>query len=132
VYGASEGLSVLLVEQWAMGGQAGTSSRIENYLGFPTGISGDDLSERAVRQAKRFGAELILTRRVTALEQMSDRAYRVTLDGEETITAKTIILLPESIGARLSSMGSRLSAAKASRMALGARNSPVCPAKASS
>jgi thioredoxin reductase (NADPH) len=92
VYGASEGLSVLLVEQWAMGGQAGTSSRIENYLGFPTGISGDDLSERAVRQAKRFGAELILTRRVTALEQMSDRAYRVTLDGEETITAKTIIL----------------------------------------
>jgi thioredoxin reductase (NADPH) len=56
VYGASEGLSVLLIEQWAMGGQAGTSSRIENYLGFPTGISGADLSERAVRQAKRFGA----------------------------------------------------------------------------
>jgi thioredoxin reductase (NADPH) len=92
VYGASEGLNVLLVEQWAMGGQAGTSSRIENYLGFPTGISGEDLSERAVRQARRFGAELILTRRVSALERMQDRTYRVTLDGEESVSAKTIIL----------------------------------------
>jgi thioredoxin reductase (NADPH) len=92
VYGASEGLSVLLVEQWAMGGQAGTSSRIENYLGFPTGISGDDLTERAVRQAVRFGAELILTRRVTSMQRMPDHIYRVILDGEEAITAKTIIL----------------------------------------
>ena len=92
VYGASEGLSVLLIEQRAMGGQAGTSSRIENYLGFPTGISGDDLSERAVRQARRFGAELILTRRVTRLERKPHRAYQVTLDGEEAITAQTVIL----------------------------------------
>jgi thioredoxin reductase (NADPH) len=92
VYGASEGLKVLLIEQWAMGGQAGTSSRIENYLGFPTGISGADLSERAVRQAKRFGAELLLTRRVSSLERMSNRGYRISLDGEETITGKTIII----------------------------------------
>jgi len=92
VYGASEGLSVLLVEQWAMGGQAGTSSRIENYLGFPSGISGEDLTERAVRQAKRFGGELILTRRVTSLERRPNRTYLITLDGEESISAKTIIL----------------------------------------
>lgn len=92
VYGASEGLRILLVEKWAMGGQAGTSSRIENYLGFPTGISGDDLTERAVRQAKRFGAELILTRQVTSMERVLDRTYRVTLDGDETVAAKAIIL----------------------------------------
>lgn len=92
VYGASEGLRVLLIEQWAMGGQAGTSSRIENYLGFPTGISGADLTERAVRQAKRFGAELILTRRVSSVERMSNLGYRISLDGEETITGRTIIL----------------------------------------
>jgi len=75
-----------------MGGQAGTSSRIENYLGFPTGISGADLTERAVRQAKRFGAELILTRRVSSVERMSNLGYRISLDGEETITGRTIIL----------------------------------------
>jgi len=90
VYGASEGLTVLLVEQWAMGGQAGTSAKIENYLGFPTGISGDDLTERAVRQARRFGAEIILTRRAISMERKS--TYCVTLDGDETVTAKTIIL----------------------------------------
>ena len=92
VYGASEGLNVLLIEQRAMGGQAGTSSRIENYLGFPTGISGEDLSERAVRQAKRFGAELILTRRVTRVVPVPHHAYRITLDSEESITARTVIL----------------------------------------
>jgi thioredoxin reductase (NADPH) len=92
VYGASEGLSVLLVEQWAMGGQAGTSSRIENYLGFPGGISGEDLTERAVRQAKRFGAELLLTRRVTSLERHLAGDYRIILDGEESIAAKSVIL----------------------------------------
>ncbi len=62
VYGASEGLKVLMVERSAAGGQAGTSSRIENYLGFPNGISGDDLSERALKQAGRFGAEIAMTR----------------------------------------------------------------------
>ena len=63
VYGASEGLRTLVIEREAPGGQAGTSSRIENYLGFPSGISGDDLADRALRQAKRLGAEILITRR---------------------------------------------------------------------
>ena len=65
VYGASEGLRTLLVEREAPGGQAGTSSRIENYLGFPSGLSGGELTRRAVAQAARFGAE-ILTPQETA------------------------------------------------------------------
>jgi thioredoxin reductase (NADPH) len=92
VYGASEGLSILLVERKAMGGQAGTSSRIENYLGFPNGISGDDLSERAVKQAKRFGAELILTRQVVGIFPLRSGGYRVRLDGDEYVESSAIIL----------------------------------------
>ncbi|GGH17194.1 FAD-dependent oxidoreductase [Silvibacterium dinghuense] len=92
VYGASEGLKVLLVEQWAMGGQAGTSSRIENYLGFPSGISGEDLAGRAVRQAKQFGAELVLTRWVMSVERKSDSTFELMLDGEELVFSKTVIL----------------------------------------
>ncbi|GCE31211.1 fused response regulator/thioredoxin-disulfide reductase [Dictyobacter alpinus] len=72
VYGASEGLHTLLIEQEASGGQAGTSSRIENYLGFPTGLSGNDLACRAVIQAKRFGAEIITPQKAT----------KVRLDGQ--------------------------------------------------
>jgi len=68
VYGASEGLRTLLVERTACGGQAGTSSRIENYLGFPGGLTGDELSDRAYKQALRFGAELVVSRGVTGLE----------------------------------------------------------------
>ena len=67
VYGASEGLKVLIVERSAAGGQAGTSSRIENYLGFPSGISGDELTERAVKQARRFGSEIAVTRSIEAI-----------------------------------------------------------------
>ena len=59
VYGASEGLSTILIEREAPGGQAGTSSRIENYLGFPQGISGGELARRAVTQARRFGVEVL-------------------------------------------------------------------------
>ena len=92
VYGASEGLSVLLVERKAMGGQAGTSSRIENYLGFPNGISGDDLSERAVKQAKRFGAELILTRQVDGIFPLQSGGYRIKLDGDKSVESSAIIL----------------------------------------
>src|ERR1700727_2389234 len=62
VYGASEGLKTVVIERWAIGGQAGTTSRIENYLGFPKGISGADLAERAREQACRFGAEFLLLR----------------------------------------------------------------------
>ena len=63
VYGASEGLRTLVVEAEAPGGQAETSSRIENYLGFPNGISGDELGSRALRQARRLGAEILITRK---------------------------------------------------------------------
>jgi thioredoxin reductase (NADPH) len=68
VYGASEGLRTLLVERTAAGGQAGQSSRIENYLGFPDGVSGAQLTERARRQAAKFGAEMVTTREVVAIE----------------------------------------------------------------
>ena len=68
VYGASEGLRTLLVERTACGGQAGTSSRIENYLGFPGGLGGDELSARARQQALRFGAELLVSRSVARVE----------------------------------------------------------------
>jgi thioredoxin reductase (NADPH) len=90
VYGASEGLSTILAERGVPGGQAGTSSRIENYLGFPFGISGDELARRALDQAKRLGAEVIVTRSVEALDT---DARTVTLDDDgEVLHAKTIIL----------------------------------------
>ncbi len=76
VYGASEGLRTLLVERTAPGGQAGTSSRIENYLGFPFGVSGDELAGRALAQAKRLGAEIIVTRTVDAIEPASRTLIR--------------------------------------------------------
>ena len=60
VYGASEGLRTVMLDRYAPGGQAGSSSRIENYLGFPTGVSGTDLTRRAVTQAQRLGAELLV------------------------------------------------------------------------
>jgi thioredoxin reductase (NADPH) len=91
VYGASEGLRVLLVEKCAAGGQAGTSSRIENYLGFPDGISGDELSARALRQATRFGAEIVMTREVGKIESIPD-GYRVGLDGGASVQTRAVIL----------------------------------------
>ncbi len=89
VYGASEGLSTLMLERASPGGQAGTSSRIENYLGFPFGVSGDELASRALNQAKRLGAEVVVTRTVEALDVA---ARTLTLDGGETLRAKSIIL----------------------------------------
>ena len=89
VYGASEGLRTVVIEREAPGGQAGTSSRIENYLGFPNGISGDELASRAFRQAKRLGAEVLITRRILGIDPES-RA--VQLDGDEVLEARTIIL----------------------------------------
>jgi thioredoxin reductase (NADPH) len=91
VYGASEGLRVLIVERFAPGGQAGTSSRIENYLGFPSGISGDELTERALKQAKQFGAEFIVRRDIEALE-LTPRGCCVKLDGGDLIAASAILL----------------------------------------
>jgi thioredoxin reductase (NADPH) len=89
VYGASEGLRTLVVEREAPGGQAGTSSRIENYLGFPSGVSGDELASRALRQARRLGAEILVTR---SIEGLDPHTRDVHLDGGETICTRTVIL----------------------------------------
>jgi thioredoxin reductase (NADPH) len=91
VYGASEGLRTLLVEREATGGQAGTSSRIENYLGFPSGVSGDDLAARAREQAIRLGAEIVVTRTIESIAP-TDGCHRVTLDGGAVLQARAIIL----------------------------------------
>jgi thioredoxin reductase (NADPH) len=91
VYGASEGLKVLIVERSAAGGQAGTSSRIENYLGFPSGISGDELTERALKQARHFGSEIVVTRSIEAV-LIADIGYYVQLDGGERIWARAVLL----------------------------------------
>ena len=91
VYGASEGLSTILIEREAPGGQAGTSSRIENYLGFPFGVSGDELANRALQQAKRLGAEIVVTRTVRHIDAST---HSVQLDTGDVVQAKTIILAP--------------------------------------
>ena len=91
VYGASEGLKTLLVEKFATGGQAGQSSRIENYLGFPDGLSGSQLTDRARRQAVKFGAELLTTSEVTGLE-VNGPARTVRLSDGSAIDAKAVIL----------------------------------------
>ena len=90
VYGASEGLRTLLVERTACGGQAGTSSRIENYLGFPGGLSGDELSDRARRQAVRFGAELLVSRTVARVEPGDP--HTIVLEDESRVEAKAVVL----------------------------------------
>jgi thioredoxin reductase (NADPH) len=91
VYGASEGLRTVLVERTATGGQAGQSSRIENYLGFPDGVSGAQLTDRARRQATKFGAEVLTTREVTGLE-VNGSARTVRFSDGATIDAHTVIL----------------------------------------
>jgi len=95
VYGASEGLRTLLVEREACGGQAGTSSRIENYLGFPAGLSGDELSGRARQQATRFGAELLVTRWTDSLDlacESGESSHVVTLDGGNVVSTRALVL----------------------------------------
>lgn len=89
VYGASEGLRTVVVEREAPGGQAGTSSRIENYLGFPSGVSGDELASRALQQARRLGAEILVTRSVVRIDAAT---HQVDLDGGDIVNARTIIL----------------------------------------
>ncbi len=91
VYGASEGLRTVLVERTATGGQAGQSSRIENYLGFPDGVSGAQLTERARRQAQKFGAEILTAREVTGLE-VNGSARTVRFGDGTAIGAHTVIL----------------------------------------
>ena len=89
VYGASEGLRTLVVEREAPGGQAGTSSRIENYLGFPSGVSGDELASRALQQANRLGAEIVVTRAITRIDPATRDVF---LDDGDRLSARTIIL----------------------------------------
>ncbi len=91
VYGASEGLRTVLIERVATGGQAGQSSRIENYLGFPDGVSGAQLTDRARRQALKFGAELITTRDAVSLE-INGPARTVRFADGESISGQTVIL----------------------------------------
>jgi thioredoxin reductase (NADPH) len=91
VYGASEGLHTVLIERTATGGQAGQSSRIENYLGFPDGVSGGQLADRARRQAEKFGAELITARAATALEVNGPKRTIRFADGD-SIDAHAVIL----------------------------------------
>jgi len=91
VYGASEGLDVLVLETNAPGGQAGLSSKIENYLGFPTGISGQDLAARAYTQAEKFGARMLIARGATKL--MCDRKpYAVAVDSGPRVPARAVII----------------------------------------
>jgi thioredoxin reductase (NADPH) len=90
VYAASEGLQTVVVEREAPGGQAGQSASIENYLGFPKGLSGSDLTHRAVAQARRFGAEMVLARDVAGLETRG-LVHAVRLGGDVEIEARTVL-----------------------------------------
>jgi thioredoxin reductase (NADPH) len=93
VYGASEGLSVAVCDARAFGGQAGASARIENYLGFPTGISGLALTARAFNQAQKFGAEMMIPVEVTALDcSRGDGAFGLKLDNGEVLRARAIVV----------------------------------------
>jgi thioredoxin reductase (NADPH) len=100
VYGASEGLSVLVLESNAPGGQAGSSSRIENYLGFPMGISGQDLADRAFLQAEKFGAQISVARTATALKCLRP-PYAVQLDDGSVVQSRTMIVASGSRYRRL-------------------------------
>ncbi|MGW5195249.1 FAD-dependent oxidoreductase [Kribbella sp. NPDC004138] len=91
VYAASEGLSTVIVEREAPGGQAGLSAAIENYLGFPRGLTGSDLAQRAVAQASRFGAEMVLARSVVGLESRGP-VHAVLLEGSGEIEARALIV----------------------------------------
>jgi len=91
VYAASEGLNVLVIETNAPGGQAGSSSKIENYLGFPTGISGFELAARALNQAQKFGAEMMVAHDVVRLH-CDRRPYQIELDNGQKLTTRTVVI----------------------------------------
>src|SRR6185436_10202702 len=91
VYGASEGLDTLVVESTALGGQAGSSRRIENYLGFPAGITGTELTSRAVSQARKFGARPATPYRATSLEPGNGR-HVVRLEDDHEVAARAVVL----------------------------------------
>ncbi len=91
VYAASEGLDALLIETEAPGGQAGSSSKIENYLGFPTGVSGQELASRALTQAQKFGAKMMVAHSVVKLN-CDRRPYKLVLDDGNTLSARAIVI----------------------------------------
>lgn len=91
VYGASEGLDTLLIETEAPGGQAGSSSKIENYLGFPTGVSGQELAARAINQAQKFGAKMMVAHSVVKLN-CNQRPYELLLDDGSVLSARAIVI----------------------------------------
>src|SRR5580704_14621493 len=91
VYAASEGLDILLIESHAPGGQAAASSRIENYLGFPTGVSGQELATSATRQAQKFGAKMALARKIVQL-RCQHRPYELVMDDGTVFFARTIVV----------------------------------------
>jgi thioredoxin reductase (NADPH) len=92
VYAGAEGLHALVVEDIAVGGQAGTSSRIENYMGFPTGISGGDLVWRGEVQALKFGTRFAMPRRVVRLERLEDQSFCATFDDGQRVRSKAVVV----------------------------------------
>lgn len=92
VYAGSEGIGALVIEDTAVGGQAGTSSRIENYMGFPTGISGTDLTWRGQVQAMKFGTRFVMPRRVEAMSRRDDGAWCLTLDDGDELCARAVLV----------------------------------------
>ena len=90
VYGASEGLDVLMLETSSPGGQAGSSSKIENYLGFPTGIPGQELAARAYHQAQKFGAEMLITKATRLV--CDSKPYVIELENGTRIPARTVVI----------------------------------------
>jgi thioredoxin reductase (NADPH) len=126
VYGASEGLRTLVIEPLAPGGQAGSSSRIENYLGFPSGITGADLGRRAHAQASRFGAEFV-TQRATGMRVDGQYRFVQLSDGRE-ISSHCVLLAPGVQYRKLESPAPTASPAAASTMAR--RWSRPAPARA--
>jgi thioredoxin reductase (NADPH) len=101
VYGASEGLDVLVLESEAPGGQAGSSSKIENYLGFPTGISGQELAGRAYTQAQKFGAQIMIAKCGKKLA-CNRKPYAIEMDDGQTVPARAVIIATGAVYRRLS------------------------------
>ena len=91
VCAASEGLDVLVIETESPGGQAGSSSKIENYLGFPTGVSGQELAARAITQAEKFGAKMMVAHSVVRLN-CNKRPYEIFLDNGSVLSARAIVI----------------------------------------
>ena len=97
VYAASEGLSVVVMDARAFGGQAGASARIENYLGFPTGISGHALAGRAFSQAQKFGAEIMIPVSARSLDcERRDGAFALALESGDELRSRAIVVLTSS------------------------------------